>query len=235
MEVITEAKSAQDREQCHVGEFSTESDSVNSVKLSRVLDLGRTRKYSKNGVEGKHSIATKRRENEPNQARCQGRATRLNSRKWLSSEIWRNRGGSTNPHTKSIKEIPPQEPKLKTEPVCTDRKIRQRFDIEKFSGKSDFGLWRIKMKALLVHQGLADALKDDSSSDEEESSSTQAERAKMMEKAHSAIILCLGDKALREVSKESTARGVWDKLESLYMVKTLANRYEAEAVCIQDG
>ncbi|KAL8523239.1 hypothetical protein ACS0TY_013272 [Phlomoides rotata] len=46
----------------------------------------------------------------------------------------------------------------------------------------------------------------------------------MMEKAHIAIILCLGDKALREVSKELTAKGVWDKLESLYMVKTLANR-----------
>ncbi|KAL8466761.1 hypothetical protein ACS0TY_035710 [Phlomoides rotata] len=99
-----------------------------------------------------------------------------------------------------------------------------RFDIEKFYGKTDFGLWRIKMKALLVHQGLADALKDDSSSDEEESSSVAVERVKMMEKAHSAIILCLGDKVLREVSKESTAKGVWDKLESLYMVKTLANR-----------
>ncbi|KAL8471904.1 hypothetical protein ACS0TY_029223 [Phlomoides rotata] len=102
--------------------------------------------------------------------------------------------------------------------------VTTRFDIEKFSGKTDFGLWRIKMKALLVHQGLAEALKDDSSSDEEESSSTQAERAKMLEKAHSAIIMCLGDKVLREVSKESTAKGVWDKLESLYMVKTLANR-----------
>ncbi|KAL8508188.1 hypothetical protein ACS0TY_018681 [Phlomoides rotata] len=102
--------------------------------------------------------------------------------------------------------------------------VTTSFDIEKFSGKTDFGLWRIKMKALLVHQGLADALKDDSSSDEEESSSAAAERAKMMEKAHSAIILCLGVKALREVSKESTAKGVWDKLESLYMVKTLANR-----------
>ncbi|KAL8481848.1 hypothetical protein ACS0TY_028117 [Phlomoides rotata] len=83
----------------------------------------------------------------------------------------------------------------------------------------DFGLWRIKMKTLLVHQGLADALKDDSCEsstfDDEESSSTAMERAKMMEKAHSAIILCLGDKTLREVSKESTAKGVWDKLESL--------------------
>ncbi|KAL8495818.1 hypothetical protein ACS0TY_019795 [Phlomoides rotata] len=76
----------------------------------------------------------------------------------------------------------------------------------------DFGLWRIKMKALLVHQGLADAFKDDSGesliTDGEESNSAAAERDKMMEKAHNAIILCLGDKTLREVSKESTVKRV---------------------------
>ncbi|KAL8463284.1 hypothetical protein ACS0TY_034072 [Phlomoides rotata] len=87
--------------------------------------------------------------------------------------------------------------------------VTTRFDIEKFYGKMDFGLWRIKMKALLVHQGLVDALKGDSGesliTDGEESSSDAAERSKMMEKAHSAIILCLGDKALRKVSKESIA------------------------------
>ncbi|KAL8499894.1 hypothetical protein ACS0TY_019780 [Phlomoides rotata] len=106
--------------------------------------------------------------------------------------------------------------------------VTTRFVIEKFYGKMDFGLWRIKMKALLVHQGLTYALKYDlgesSITNVEESSSDAAERAKMMEKAHNAIILCLGDKILREVSKESAAKGVWDKLESLYMVKILANR-----------
>ncbi|KAL8545379.1 hypothetical protein ACS0TY_005518 [Phlomoides rotata] len=85
--------------------------------------------------------------------------------------------------------------------------VTTRFDIEKFSRKVDFDLWRIKMKALLVHQGLADALKDDlgesSITDGEESSSAAAERAKMMENAHIAIILCLGDKTLREVSKRN--------------------------------
>lgn len=37
-----------------------------------------------------------------------------------------------------------------------------RFDIEKFSSKSDFGFWKIKMKALLVQQGLTNALKEES-------------------------------------------------------------------------
>ncbi|KAD6454693.1 hypothetical protein E3N88_09399 [Mikania micrantha] len=70
-----------------------------------------------------------------------------------------------------------------------------KFKIEKFNGKNDFSLWRLKMRALLV-----------------------------MEKAHSAIILSLGDRVLREVSKEVTAASVWNKLEGLYMTKSLANR-----------
>ena len=33
-----------------------------------------------------------------------------------------------------------------------------KFDNKKFNRKSDFGLWRIKTKALLVHQGIEVAL-----------------------------------------------------------------------------
>ena len=45
-----------------------------------------------------------------------------------------------------------------------------------------------------------------------------------MEKAHSVIILSLGDKVLRKVSKEKTAAGVWTKLEGLYITKSLVKR-----------
>lgn len=53
---------------------------------------------------------------------------------------------------------------------------------------------------------------------------TEKEKVDMLEKAHSALILSLGDKVLREVSKETSASRVWSKLESLYMTKSLANR-----------
>ncbi|GKD76506.1 zinc finger, CCHC-type containing protein [Tanacetum coccineum] len=46
----------------------------------------------------------------------------------------------------------------------------------------------------------------------------------MLRSAHSVLILCLGDRVLREVNKEMTAVGIWTKLETLYMKKTLANR-----------
>ncbi|KAL8515588.1 hypothetical protein ACS0TY_014326 [Phlomoides rotata] len=77
------------------------------------------------------------------------------------------------------------------------------------------------MKALLVHHGLATALKTDGS---EESSATAAKKAEINEKAHSAIILYLGDKPLREVCKEKTAIEVWRKLESLYQTKSISNK-----------
>lgn len=96
-----------------------------------------------------------------------------------------------------------------------------KFEAEKFSDKNDFSLWRIKMKALLIQHGLSDAIKKklDNMTDEQE-----AKWKDMQEKAHSAIVLCLSDKVLREVSHEETALKVWKKLQELYLQKTLANR-----------
>lgn len=81
------------------------------------------------------------------------------------------------------------------------------------------------MKALLIKQGLGSTLvkKSDKASGKEKEDKVE-EQALINEKAHSMIILCLGDKALREVSKETTAMEVWEKLDSLFAVKTLANR-----------
>ena len=95
-----------------------------------------------------------------------------------------------------------------------------KYDIEKFTGANDFGLWRVKMRSLLVQKSLLKALGGESklsptlSSDEKED---------LLEKAHSAILLSLGDKVLRQVSKETSAAAVWAKLESLYMTKSLVN------------
>ena len=93
------------------------------------------------------------------------------------------------------------------------------YEAEKFNGKSDFGLWRIKMKALLIHQGLAGALTPEEGDDK-----PAPTRQEVLQKAHSAIILSLDDKVLREVAHETSASAIWKKLEDLYMVKSLANR-----------
>ncbi|KAL1535775.1 Retrovirus-related Pol polyprotein from transposon TNT 1-94 [Salvia divinorum] len=99
-----------------------------------------------------------------------------------------------------------------------------KFEVEKFSGRNDFGLWRLKMKAILMQQGLWDILNAGNASDEELDVIEEARRRDMQYKAYSTLILNLTDRVLREVSKEETAAGVWAKLESLYMTKSLANR-----------
>ena len=96
-----------------------------------------------------------------------------------------------------------------------------KYDIDKFSRENDFDLWKIKMEAILIQQGCAEAIKGE---ERMSASLSQKEKTDMIEKARSAIILCLGDKALREVARERIAVTMWIKLESLYMTKSLAHR-----------
>ncbi|GJV94172.1 retrovirus-related pol polyprotein from transposon TNT 1-94 [Tanacetum coccineum] len=53
---------------------------------------------------------------------------------------------------------------------------------------------------------------------------TTALKTDIYKKSHSALLLCLDNKVLREVNKEDFAVGVWLKLETLYMTKSLANK-----------
>ncbi|KAK2423952.1 alpha carbonic anhydrase [Trifolium repens] len=76
------------------------------------------------------------------------------------------------------------------------------------------------MKAVLVHNNCAEALKGA----EMPASLSDAEKAVLNEKAVSCITLCLVDKVLREVAKETNAAGMWAKLESLYMTKSVAHK-----------
>nr|GEV80959.1 retrovirus-related Pol polyprotein from transposon TNT 1-94 [Tanacetum cinerariifolium] len=89
-----------------------------------------------------------------------------------------------------------------------------KFDIKKFDRTGDFGLWRIKMRALLIQHGCEAApevLPVDM-------------KAEINKKAHSVVILCLGNKVLREVTGKMTTVGVCSKLETLYMAMSLANK-----------
>nr|GEV79379.1 zinc finger, CCHC-type [Tanacetum cinerariifolium] len=92
-----------------------------------------------------------------------------------------------------------------------------KFDIEKFDGTGDFGLWRIKIRALLIQHG-CEAAPEVLPTDME--AQTKAE----LKKAHSAVILCLCNKVLREVTGETTVAEAWSKVKTLYMTNSLANK-----------
>lgn len=67
-----------------------------------------------------------------------------------------------------------------------------KYEVEKFTGQNDFRAW--KMRALLIQQELVDALAGEAKL---EKAMSNEDKTTLMEKAHSAIILSLGDKVLR--------------------------------------
>ena len=85
----------------------------------------------------------------------------------------------------------------------------------------------MKMRAMLIQQGLATALSTESKNENEkevlDEKATQ-KWAKIEAKSHIVVVLCLGDKVLREVKKETTATDILKKLEELYLTKSLANQ-----------
>nr|GEX57920.1 retrovirus-related Pol polyprotein from transposon TNT 1-94 [Tanacetum cinerariifolium] len=97
------------------------------------------------------------------------------------------------------------------------------FDVEKFDGSNDFGLWHVKMLCLLIQHGWEAAL-DPFPKTMADADKTAALKTNVYKKAHNALLLCLDNKVLREVNKEDSAAGVWLKLETLYMTKSLANK-----------
>jgi len=96
-----------------------------------------------------------------------------------------------------------------------------KWDIEKFTGDNDFGLWKVKMEAVLIQQKCEKTLNGEGVLPV---SMSRAEKTKMVDKAKSAIVLCLEDKVFREATKEPTAASMWSKFKYLYMTKSLAHR-----------
>ncbi|GKA86991.1 retrovirus-related pol polyprotein from transposon TNT 1-94 [Tanacetum coccineum] len=94
-----------------------------------------------------------------------------------------------------------------------------KFDIEKFDRTGDFGLWRIKMRALLIQHG-CEADLEDLPEDMEAQAKTELNK-----KSYSAVILCLGNKVLRDVTEEMTAAG-----KKLYTFSMLAGRKISEHI-----
>lgn len=78
----------------------------------------------------------------------------------------------------------------------------------------------------MVHHGLEEALKS-----AKILPNAVKDKEKLLQKAYSMIILNLGDEILKKVLKEKTTKGIWTKLEGLYMKKSLVDhRYLKQAL-----
>ncbi|KAL5854087.1 hypothetical protein ACOSQ4_003889 [Xanthoceras sorbifolium] len=100
-----------------------------------------------------------------------------------------------------------------------------KFDIEKFDRNMSFTMWQVKMRAILIHNGLHQALLG---KDKFPSTMDEAKKQEMNDKALASIQLCLSNEVLREVMQEKTTKDLWDKLESLYVTKNLTTKLVAK-------
>ena len=96
-----------------------------------------------------------------------------------------------------------------------------KFEVENFSGKNNFELWKLKMQDLLVQQGLQKALAGKS---KKPIAMTEWEWEDLDAKALSTICLCVVDELLFNIVGEDTTSYLWSKLDNLYMTKSLTSR-----------
>jgi hypothetical protein len=111
-----------------------------------------------------------------------------------------------------------------------------KFEIEKFNGKNNFEIWKVKMHDFLVQQGVVKALLGKA---KKPVTITDEDWDEIDARALSAIRLCLVDDVLFNIVAEKTTVGLWTKLESLYMTKSLMNRIfmkrQLYSLCMKEG
>ena len=93
-----------------------------------------------------------------------------------------------------------------------------KFEVEKFDGTNNFGMWQCEVLDVLIQQDLditLEAKPDDMS---------EKDWAKLNRQACGTIRLCLAKDQKYFVMKETSAKELWDKLENKYMTKSVENR-----------
>ncbi|KAE8669591.1 hypothetical protein F3Y22_tig00112230pilonHSYRG00138 [Hibiscus syriacus] len=94
-----------------------------------------------------------------------------------------------------------------------------KFEVAKFDGQGNFGLWQTRVKDLLAQQGILKALRPikPASMDEEDWEELQ-------QRAAGTIRLCLADEVMYHVMHLSSPDEIWRKLESQFMSKSLTTK-----------
>ncbi|KAL0355352.1 UNVERIFIED_CONTAM: hypothetical protein Sradi_3982100 [Sesamum radiatum] len=93
------------------------------------------------------------------------------------------------------------------------------YNLIPFDGKSDFSIWKQKIKGILIQQRVFKAI--DGKYPENISEEKQLENDEF---AYSSIILNLSDSVIRKRGNHSSAKELWDKLDELYTESSLPSK-----------
>ena len=102
-----------------------------------------------------------------------------------------------------------------------------KFDVVKFDGSGNFGLWQRRVKDLLVQQGMMKALYE-----KQPEGMNDMDWKDLEVKTAATIRLCLADDVMYHVMDEESSATIWLKLESRYMSKSLTNKCTLSKNCM---
>ena len=119
---------------------------------------------------------------------------------------------------KWIKSLADRKKKMASSSSAKTTISNANFEIEKFDGTNNFGMWQCEVRDVLSQQELEIGLEDKSSNMEEK------ESQKINRQACSTIRLCLAKDQKYSVMRETSAKELWQKLEEKYVTKSLENR-----------
>lgn len=111
---------------------------------------------------------------------------------------------------------------------------KERFEVEKFDGESDFSLWKHKVLAQFEILRLDSVLQPEevdpkgkgvTDDDPDSKSKSDPKRLEKDRRVRNLLSMSLSDMVLRKVIKAKTALEMWTALESIYQIKSLPNRF----------
>ncbi|KAL4304503.1 hypothetical protein GQ457_10G014750 [Hibiscus cannabinus] len=94
-----------------------------------------------------------------------------------------------------------------------------KFEVAKFNGDSNFGLWQTRVKDLLAKEGILKALRP-----EKPKSMDDEDWEELQQRAAGTIRLCLVDEVVYHVMNLTSPAEIWKKLESRFMSKTVTTK-----------
>ncbi|XP_038889301.1 uncharacterized protein LOC120079211 [Benincasa hispida] len=96
-----------------------------------------------------------------------------------------------------------------------------RYEIEKFDGKTNFDLWKAKIKTVLGQQKALLAITNPAKYPE---TLTDTEKKTIEVNAYGTIVLNVIDSVLRQIVDQTTAYDLYNKLNETYLNKDLSNK-----------
>ena len=106
--------------------------------------------------------------------------------------------------------------------ICGNRQMASmasKFEVTRFDGTGNFGLWQTRVKDLLAQQSISKVL---SGIKPEKVDDDKWEE--MQAQACATIRLCLSDQIMYHVMEETSPKEIWDKLASQFMSKTVTQK-----------